>query len=130
MIRAVVGVMFISGAAAAASYPSLEEKIRVRSAVQEVAAISRRSGTLDELGRQSMRQSAAVLKEGPGAVYTLSGCLVSSDWKVRYWIVDIMGYLDNANAERPLLRVLNDTHENESVRQCARRSLMRIKKEK
>jgi HEAT repeat protein len=103
------------------------DKARVRAVVTEVAAVSRRVQTLDELGRRTLEQSRRIIDIGGPAVYALSPQLDTPDWKVRFWIADILGYLDNPDAQRPLLRLLTDPGENRKVRRQAYRSLRRLK---
>lgn len=107
--------------------PSASDKAQVRRIVGQVARISTGCSTLDELGRSTLAQSAALLDMGPDAVYCLSLCLDSSDWRVRFWVVDILGYLDNPDAQRPLMRILADNDEDVRVRRQACRSLQRLK---
>jgi HEAT repeat protein len=103
-------------------YPTWEQKTEVRSVVRQVVLISRASTSLDEVGKRSLKQSTVILKIGAPAVYALSLYLSDSDWKVRYWIADMLGYLENPDARRPLLRLINND-QNETVRQRAQRSL-------
>jgi HEAT repeat protein len=102
-------------------------KVQVRNIVARVGAVSRRVRTLDELGRQTLGQSRQILDKGASAVYALSPCLDTPDWKVRFWIADILGYLDNPDAQRPLFRLLGNPQENRKVRRQAYRSLRRLK---
>jgi|GEM_PF-5323190 len=111
---------------ASARLPGSAEKEKVRSVIREVESISGKYDSLDEFGRNTVSQGKEVLGIGPSAVYTLSNCLNSPDWKVRFWIADMLGYLDNEDAKRPLLRLVNDKNENIQVRNQAEKSLKRL----
>jgi len=113
---------------AAARPPDAALKARVRSIVKAVENISKRSGTLDEFGQRTVGQGKAVLSIGPGAVYALSNCLsAETDWKVRFWIADMMGYLENPDAVRPLTRLRDDSSQDKRVRKQAEESIKRLK---
>lgn len=77
-----------------------------------------------------MRQSAEMLNIGPCAVYELSCLLDHPDWKVRFWIVDMLGYLENPDGVRPLQRVIGDERELDIIRERARLSLRRVTRQK
>jgi HEAT repeat protein len=111
---------------AGAVMPRGAEKEKVRSVIREVESLSVKYKTLDEFGRNTMLQGKELLAIGPSAVYTLSNCLNSPDWRVRFWIADILGYLDNEDAKRPLLRLINDSNEDMRVRNKAVESLKRL----
>jgi hypothetical protein len=100
-------------------YPTVKEKIEVRLIVRELERISKDSVTLDEFGQRTLKQSQEVLQIGAPAVYSLSLCLNNKDWRVRFWIADILGYLNNPDARRPLLRLLDNNTERQAVRKRA-----------
>ena len=103
------------------------QKAEVRAIVNEVQSISKRCRTLDEFGRKTIEQGKKVLSIGECAVYPLSTCLDdNTDWKVRFWIIDMLGYLENPDARRPLLRTINNAAEKEIVKQQAEKSLKRL----
>jgi len=108
--------------------PDSALKARVRSIVKAVEKISKRSGTLDEFGQRTVGQGKSVLSIGPIAVYALSNCLSAEpDWKVRFWIADMMGYLENPDAVRPLTRLRDDSSQDKRVRKQAEESIKRLK---
>jgi hypothetical protein len=107
--------------------PSSSDGAQARRIVHQVELISRRCGGLDDLGRNTLKQSTVLMKMGPSAVYVLSNSLTTPDWKVRFWIADLMGYLGNADAQRPLFRLLQNQNENIRVRRQAYRSLRKLK---
>lgn len=103
-----------------------ECKKEVRRVIRQVTAISRHCRSIDELGRNTLKQSTELLNIGGPAVYALSPCLATEDWKVRFWIADILGYLNNQDARRPLLRLLSNRDEPLRVRRQAYRSLRKL----
>jgi len=109
-----------------ALYPSGAQKARVRAIIAQVGKISSGSASLEDFGRATMGQSKAILAMGPPAVYALSNCLGDPDWKVRFWITDMLGYLDNPDAKRPLKRVLDSSSEKVEVKRRAGESLKRL----
>jgi len=118
-------IMFLI-ASASAAMPRSAQKEKVRAIIGEVESLSRKYANLDEFGRNTVLQSQEVLAIGPSAVYTLSSCLNSHDWKVRFWIADMLGYMDNEDDKRPLLRLINNTNEDMRVRNQAAKSLKRF----
>jgi hypothetical protein len=101
-------------------------KARVASIITELNIISANSVTLEEFGKNTIRQGAEVLSLGGDSVYLLSPYLRSRDWKVRYWIADILGYTKNKDAKKPLLKVYRDVFERKEIRKCALASLYRL----
>jgi hypothetical protein len=122
----VLAVFLMPFTALSAHMPNSVEKARVRSVIKEVENISRHCETLDEFGMATVSQGKKILSMGPVAVYALSNWLESPDWKVRFWITDMLGYLENPDAKRPLLRVIRNGAEKQIVREQAQRSLKRI----
>jgi len=108
------------------SYPTSVQKNRITLIIKGLAKKSEKANTLDEFGRMSMKESKEVLDMGPGAVYVLSLYWCYPDWKVRYWIADILGYLENPDAERPLQRMLQNPHERDKVKLRVQKSLKRL----
>jgi len=107
--------------------PDAEQKAKIGLIISQLEKISKKCGTLEEFGRQTVTLGMNILSIGPSAVYVLSPRINNQDWKVRFWIVDILGYLGNPDAERPLTRVINNETEQEEVREQAAKSLKRLK---
>lgn len=99
---------------------------QVRSIILEVETASRQFAALDEFGKKTVDQGKAILSIGPAAVYELSARLDNPDWKVRFWIIDILGYLENNDAKNILIKVSVDRKEYGRIREQARRSLKLI----
>ncbi|MBN1822931.1 MAG: HEAT repeat domain-containing protein [Endomicrobiales bacterium] len=110
----------------ASEYPSVQEKQRVGRIISAVSEISRGCPDIEELGKQTLAHAQEILDMGPSAVYALSLHMGEPDWKVRFWIIDIMGYLENYDAKRPLLRAINNRHEKKAVKEQAIKSLKRL----
>ena len=130
MIRILLSLLMAfsvsSRALSSERFADAAQKARVRSIIKQVEDISKRCKTLDEFGRETVAQGKDMLSVGPCAVYALSNCLGDPDWKVRFWIADMLGYLENPDARRPLLRVIKDESENSEVRRQAEKSLKRL----
>lgn len=70
-----------------------------------------------------MKHGVEIMRIGETAVYALSLYTTHPDWKVRFWIVDMLGYLNNPDAKRPLIRILRNEHEKDIVYERAWKSL-------
>ncbi len=95
--------------------------------VRALETKSRAAGSLDAFGRATMSEGKVILDLGEGAVYAVALHCGHRDWKVRYWIADMLGYLDNSDAGRPLLRMLEKEGEHPLVKQQALRSMKRLR---
>ena len=100
----------------------------VRSVLSEVEQISKKSGTLESLGKKTLGQSATLLDLGEESCPVLLKALKDpgEDWKVRYWIADLLGYVGNAKALPALLAVVKNPKENRRVRLRACDSLLEM----
>lgn len=100
-------------------------KERVWDRMEEVEAVARLTKGLDALGRATMPQSVALLELGPDAIAPLSLWLEkgAQDWRMRYWVVDLLGFLKDPDSLKPLVRVVKNSKEAKVVRLRALRSL-------
>ncbi len=126
IIIAAFAIFLVSVQVFAAPQPDAAQKAKVRSIIKEVRAISIQCDELEDFGRKTIEQGKQMLSVGPFAVYALSNCLDDPDWKVRFWITDMLGYLENPDARRPLMRVINNVSEEEQVRRQAESSLKKL----
>lgn len=104
-------------------YPDASEKSKIYKIIRSIEKLSQKSKNLNEFGSKTLKQSKDILDIGHSSVYVLSTLLDNPDWKVRFWIVDIMGYLNNIDAERPLIKILNNKNERKIIRKRALKSL-------
>lgn len=111
---------------AAEQEPTIYDKINISIIMHEVENISRSTDNLDEFGKRTLKQGKEILDIGAKCIYVLSWYLDNPDWKVRFWIVDIMGYLKNMEAERPLSRVIDNPDEEKTVKDRALKSLKKL----
>ncbi len=97
------------------------EKILVR--VERIAE----KNNLDYLGRSTMMESVEILDMGKIVSSTLIEKLkISSNWKFRFWIVDIMGFISSKDNIIPLIEVLENNNEKDIVRMRACESLKEL----
>ncbi len=98
-------------------------------ALREVRYISGHSRSLDMFGKGTVSQSAVVLDLSTAAQPALFKELrENKDWKVRYWVADILGYVGDAQALDPLFRVARRKGEKTETRLRALDSLGQIAK--
>ena len=125
-ISSFITILFFAALSFAGQYPTTEEKIQARLVIKEVENISKVSESLDAFGRGTLEQGKKILGLGAASVYTLASFSEHPDWKVRFWIADILGYLNNPDAARPLERMIENRQERKEVRLRAAKSLKRL----
>jgi len=103
-------------------------KEEIDSVMSALRRIERRSTSLDQFGRSTMAQAARILAIGPPAIPFLSRNLSDSStrWRLRYWIADMLGYLQHPDAVRVLTRLRKNKAEHAKVREKARKSLEQL----
>jgi hypothetical protein len=73
--------------------------------------------SLNQLGRSTMKEAVDIMDMGPQvAVLLVEKLKKSGNWKMKYWIVDMLGYIDNSNSIFPLLEIIEDPSEKQQVR--------------
>ncbi|MBN2408015.1 MAG: HEAT repeat domain-containing protein [Elusimicrobia bacterium] len=106
--------------------PELRQKVEY--VLKRVEALSV-SADLNALGQSTMSEAVEIMDMGPVTAPVLAEKLksASSNWKFRFWIVDLMGYIDTPKVILPLVEVIEDKAENEKVRIRACESLKELK---
>ncbi|MFH1416549.1 MAG: HEAT repeat domain-containing protein [Elusimicrobiota bacterium] len=100
---------------------------KVRKTLEKVRKMASQS-SLDYLGRNTMNESVMLMDLGPAVSSILVEELrTTSDWKYRFWLVDMLGFLPTPDNIIPLIEVLEDYTENVSVRLRACESLKELK---
>ena len=86
--------------------------------LDQVETAARKARTLEELGKETLGQSAEILDLGEASQKALLGTLKNrkKDWKLRYWAADILGYVGNGSAVGPLLSAAGDSRHDRRVR--------------
>ena len=125
IIIAMQGVL--SGGVAYTAESGIQEKLRVHCAMHEVVSIARSSKGLEEFGKKTMIQSKQLLDGGVGGIEVWGKYHNAYDWKVRFWVADMLGYFPCAVAERILSDICSRTNEEEKVVVRAQESLNKIK---
>ena len=107
-----------------------KEKAIARSALREVEAIARREKNLDKFGKSTLSQAAVILDFGVQAQPVLLMNLKDKrkDWKVRFWVADILGYVGDEGSAGALWNMEKNLRERKEVRQRARLALRAIEK--
>lgn len=103
-------------------------KRHVAGVIRTLGIIAGRTKSLDSFGRSTMAQASEILDAGTPCVEFLSGNLSRRDldWRVRYWIADILGYLKSEASARVLKKMMFDKNERKEVRKRAVQSLEQI----
>lgn len=93
---------------------------RILKRVENVA----RQHDLDYLGRSTLKESVEIMELGVKVSHVLVEKLkLTGNWKFRFWIVDMLGYIPNRDNIVSLIEVIEDSTEEELVRLRACESL-------
>lgn len=96
--------------------------------LKRVESIAKRGTSLEQLGKSTLQESAVLLDLSAQAVPGLLKHLKSKNgnWKARFWAVDMLGYVGDASAVKPLRGIASDWREKDFVRKRAKRALKEI----
>jgi len=119
--------------------PAKREKIQY--ALNSVLQKALVTGTMDEFGISTMRESIVILERTAAAAPFIAEVLLlkgqwasyvnpSSFWKFRFWCVDMAGYLKNGKLARILYSVAADRNERLEIRMRAVISLREMRKKR
>jgi hypothetical protein len=111
--------------------------------IEQVWNIRQTTGNIDEFGPNTMGQAMCILRLKEHAVQPLASHLEwEKDWMIRYWIVDLLGYLPGSQKIMILKKTVGNESEHVRVRlraveslaksedtQAAVRCLVELKKE-
>jgi hypothetical protein len=104
------------------------EKELTRNILIQVESLSNKAKTLDFLGKETMSQSAEIMDLGEESLPVLLQALKdrTKDWKLRYWVTDLLGYVGTGACEDDLLLVIKNPGEKKLIRLRACDSLAGI----
>ena len=96
--------------------------------LKRVESIAKRGTSLEQFGKSTLQESAILLDLSAQAVPGLLKHLESrkGDWKARFWAVDMLGYVGDVSAVKPLREIASSRREKTLVRKRARRALKEI----
>lgn len=93
-----------------------ETNDKINIVLNKVESLSK-TNDLDYLGRSTMNESVEVLDCGAAVSSIIIHRLkISENWKFRYWLVDILGYLGSPENVIALVEVIEDNTEKILVR--------------
>lgn len=100
------------------------------SVLSQVRFIASKTKTLEELGKQTLSQAAIFLDMKESALPILHRALkpAEKNWKVRYWVCDLLGYIGNAETSQKLLQIVGDENEVNLTRRRALDSILEIER--
>lgn len=99
---------------------------KIKSILEGVEDIARQHD-LDYFGRSTLKESVEIMELGAKASPVLVERLkMSKNWKFRFWIVDMLGYIPHRDNIVPLIEVIEDCTEEEIVRLRACESLKEL----
>ena len=120
----------------AASVKGAKRK-KILAVLDRVLEKSRRIRGLDAFGIRTMNESVKILDESKNASSFIAGAILktgrwraalkNSDWRFRYWCVDMAGYLKDRKLAEVLYSVALDGRERPEVRVRAVKSLREFK---
>lgn len=104
---------------------------QVNQIITTVEKICLSTDNLDLIGKKTMKQSQEIMDIGKDASLPLIKNFQNSDnYKLRYWIVDILGYLQDERNLYILEEIVQDEEENFKVRKKAAESILEINPER
>ncbi len=104
-----------------------ETRQRVEHILGRIRTASREK-TLENLGRSTMSESVALMDMGDRIAPILIQELKSgSNWKFRFWLVDMLGFVGGYGNILPLVEVIEDNSEREKVRLRACESIKELR---
>ena len=96
--------------------------------LKRVEAVAKGQRSLDSVGKSTMEEASIILDLSAGAVPGLLRHLAkpSGDWKARFWVVDMLGYVGGTAAVHDLYKVAVSAGEKRETRKQACKSLRMI----
>lgn len=100
---------------------------KIEHILERIYRLSERT-SLENLGRGSMSESVALMDIGEPAARVISMKLKEkNNWRYRFWLVDMLGYVGGEGNITPLIEVVEDSSENIRVRLRAAESLRELR---
>ena len=100
---------------------------KVEHILNRVKNISERT-LLDDLGRSTMGESVSLMDIGePSALIIAMKLKEPGNWKYRFWMVDMLGYVGGEMNITPLIEIIEDSSEDIRVRLRACESIKEMK---
>ncbi|GEM_PF-1880056 len=104
-----------------------ETKQKIESILYRVEEIAREN-PLEYVGKNTMSEAVEIMDTGPQTAPILIGWLKGTrNWKMRFWIVDMLGYVGGVDNILPLIEVIENPDENIHVRLRACESIKELK---
>ena len=107
--------------------PTISHKVKL--ILKRVRITAGESQSLDSLGLATMAEAIEIMEIGSGAVKILTEELKreKEDWRIRFWLIDMLGYLNHEYAVEPLASIMLNSSEKRENRICAIGALGRIR---
>ncbi len=100
-----------------------QQVLRILETVQNLS----QQGSLNYLGQNTMNEAVMIMDMGKKTSPVLGRELRKNfNWKYRYWLVDILGYIEDRNNIIPLIEIIENENENLKVRLRACESLQEL----
>ncbi len=121
------GFFILCGAGAVSS---TEDDRITRDTLRRVEAVSKSQPSLERFGKSTLAESAILLDLGAGAAPGLILYLKDrkKDWKMRFWAADMLGYVGDEGAVKPLRKIAESFREKKEVRKRARVAIKEIER--
>lgn len=102
----------------------------IKNALSSVETTARRCKNLKTLGQNTIEETTLLLDIGPSHLSFLSNYLSAhkKDWRVQFWLVDLLGYIGNQATAVELTAVLANPNERTIVKKQALQSIEQIAK--
>lgn len=113
-----IALLLGAAAVSAAAPAGRNEDQLARSTLAQVESLARASRSLDRLGKDTMTQAATFLDLGDDGLPVLVRASIDrrKDWKVRFWTVDLLGYVGREDTVPYLLQAAANARERREVR--------------
>lgn len=112
------------------SFAGPNEEQLATSVLSEVRQIASKTKNLEELGKQSLSQATVLLDLKEPVLPVLEQILLAREenWKVRYWVTDLVGYIGNVKTSEKLLKIVTNNKELSLIRRRALDSILEIER--
>jgi len=102
-------------------------QIKIKGILKEVEELAKKYRNLENFGIATMQQSIEIMDIGKRAsAFLIDELYTTSNYNFKYWLVDMLGYLNDRRNIFPLLSIIEDENEDLNLRKRAIESIKEI----